>query len=87
MNGPEHAIILLHSNNQNTLAAVESGTLRSMLDRNGYKYFSVLPGCYPGNHTGYPPIGDDSGWVLPNATYPNFEEDGKTLINPGCPKC
>ena len=87
VNGPEHAIILLHSNNQNTLAAVESGTLRSMLDRNGYKYFSVLPGCYPGNHTGYPPIGDDSGWVLPNATYPNFEEDGKTLINPGCPKC
>ena len=88
-NGPQHAIILLHSNQVRTRDFVVSGELLALLICSGYTNFSVLPGNYPGNHPGYSvgnhPMGSALPWVNDEAGYRHFEEDGSTAINPEIP--
>jgi len=82
-NGPDNAIILLHSKNPLTKAAVLNRTLKDILGCNGYTTFSVLP--RKGDHLGYDPIGNDpayvGGWVANEANLrPHYEDDGQTPI-------
>ncbi|MFZ6029378.1 MAG: polysaccharide deacetylase family protein [Chloroflexota bacterium] len=85
--GIDPAIIVVHANQSATKESIVTGHFKKMLADNGYTNFDVLPGSYPGTHTGYDenqkPMGSASSWASDIAELsPHMEENGEPVKLP-----